>query len=70
MRNKQRTFRVNQLEMRARVDEILNRRPAVGLALGLVPHGSLQSFHSHGVADIASHTSVTEDTIFRIASIT
>jgi CubicO group peptidase (beta-lactamase class C family) len=56
--------------MRARVDEILNRRPAVGFALEVVPHGSLQSFHSHGVGDIASRTLVTEDTIFRIASIT
>jgi hypothetical protein len=34
-------FEVNRLEMRARVDEILNRRLAVGFALGVVPHGSL-----------------------------
>jgi hypothetical protein len=27
---------VDQLQLRARVDEILNRRPAVGFALGVV----------------------------------
>ncbi|HEY6686785.1 MAG TPA: serine hydrolase domain-containing protein [Propionibacteriaceae bacterium] len=61
---------VDQLEMRARVDEILNRRPAVGFALGVVRNGSLQCFQSQGVADIAAHTPITEDTVFRIASIT
>ena len=29
-----------------------------------------QSFHGHGLADIASGTPITEDTVFRIASIT
>jgi CubicO group peptidase (beta-lactamase class C family) len=61
---------VDQLEMRARVDEILNRRPAVGFALGVVRNGSLQFFHSQGMADIAAQTPVTKDTVFRIASIT
>jgi CubicO group peptidase (beta-lactamase class C family) len=61
---------VNQREIRVRVDEILNRRPAVGFALGVVRNGSLLFFHGHGVQDIASHTPVTKDTVFRIASIT
>ncbi|HLM21075.1 MAG TPA: serine hydrolase domain-containing protein [Propionibacteriaceae bacterium] len=61
---------VNQLEIRVRVDEILNRRPAVGFALGVVRNGSLLFFHGHGVQDIASDTPVTKDTVFRIASIT
>ncbi|HEX2729418.1 MAG TPA: serine hydrolase domain-containing protein [Rubrobacteraceae bacterium] len=56
--------------LKARVDEILYRRPAVGLAVGVVRDGSLESFYGHGVADIASGTPVTEDTVFRIGSIT
>jgi CubicO group peptidase (beta-lactamase class C family) len=54
----------------ARVGEILNRHPAVGLAVGVVRDGSLESFSGHGVADVASNTPVTEDTVFRIGSIT
>ena len=61
---------VDEHEMRARVDRILNRRPAVGLAVGVVRNGSLDFFHGHGVADIASNTPITEDTVFRVASIT
>jgi CubicO group peptidase (beta-lactamase class C family) len=62
--------RVDQLEMRARVDEMLNRRPTVGMAVGVVRDGSVEFFYGHGVADIESNTPVTEDTMFRIASIT
>lgn len=54
----------------ARLDEILGRRPAVGLAVGVVRQGRLEAFHSHGVADIESGRPITEDTVFRIASIT
>jgi CubicO group peptidase (beta-lactamase class C family) len=56
-------------ELKARVGEILSRRPAIGLALGVVRNGSLVFFHGHGMADIASRTPITEDTGFRIASI-
>lgn len=61
---------VDQHEMRARVDGILNRWPAVGLAVGVVRNSSLEFFHGHGVADIASRTPVTPDAVFRIGSIT
>ena len=61
---------VDERELKARIGEILNRWPAVGLAVGVVRDGSLEFFHGHGVADIASSTPVTEDTVFRIASIT
>jgi CubicO group peptidase (beta-lactamase class C family) len=60
----------NDLEMRARVEEILNRHPAVGLAVGVVRDRSLAFFYGHGMADIASGTPVTEDTVFRIGSLT
>jgi CubicO group peptidase (beta-lactamase class C family) len=49
---------------------ILNRRPAVGLALGVVRDGTVVFTHRHGLADIASHRPVTEHTLFRVASIT
>jgi CubicO group peptidase (beta-lactamase class C family) len=52
------------------LDQLLSRRSVVGLAVGVVRDGSGPSFHQHGVADIASGTSITEDTAFRIASIT
>jgi CubicO group peptidase (beta-lactamase class C family) len=61
---------IDELAMKARIGEILNRWPAVGLAVGVVRDGSLELFHGHGVADIASNTPITEDTVFRIASIT
>jgi CubicO group peptidase (beta-lactamase class C family) len=61
---------VDQLELRARIGRILNRWPAVGLAVGVVRNGGLEFFYGHGFADIASNTPVTEDTVFRIGSIT
>src|ERR1035441_1976227 len=60
----------DELAMKARVAEILNRHAAVGLAVGVVRNGSLGFFDAHGVADLASNTPITEDTVFRIASIT
>ena len=61
---------IDQKEIGARVGEILNRRPAVGLAVAVVRDGSLELFHGHGVADVESKAPVTSDTAFRIASIT
>jgi CubicO group peptidase (beta-lactamase class C family) len=61
---------VDALELHSRVEEILNRRPAVGLAVGVVRNGRLEFFHGHGLADIAANTPVTEDTVFRVGSIT
>jgi CubicO group peptidase (beta-lactamase class C family) len=61
---------VDQQQISARIDEILNRWPAVGLVLGVVRDGSTEYFYRHGVADIAAKSAVTEDTVFRIGSIT
>jgi CubicO group peptidase (beta-lactamase class C family) len=58
------------LDLESRVAKILNRRPAVGLAVGVVRNGSLESFCADGFADIASRRPVRDDTVFRIASIT
>jgi CubicO group peptidase (beta-lactamase class C family) len=61
---------VGGLALKARVRGILNRHPAVGLAVGVVRNGRLEFFYGHGLADIASNTPVSEDTVFRIGSIT
>jgi CubicO group peptidase (beta-lactamase class C family) len=61
---------IEELEMRTRVGEILNRWPAVGLVVGVVRNGFLEFFHGHGVADIASNSPVTDETVFRVGSLT
>jgi CubicO group peptidase (beta-lactamase class C family) len=60
----------NELELENRVDEILNRRAAVGMAIGVVRDGRLDFFRGRGFADIAAQRPVTEDTVFRIGSLT
>jgi CubicO group peptidase (beta-lactamase class C family) len=52
------------------VDGVLHRYPAVGLAIGIVRDSSSELLCGHGWADIASHTQIAEDTVFRIGSIT
>lgn len=61
---------IDELELKAGVGEIQNRWPAVGFAVGVVRDGRLESFHGHGVADIGSNRPITEDTVFRIGSVT
>ena len=63
-------LRIDEAELRSWIDGVLNRHPAVGLAVGVVRGGSLELFHGHGLADIASNAPITEDTVFRIGSIT
>ena len=52
------------------VREIADRRPAVGLALGVVHDGRPATVFGRGLARIASRVPITEDTVFRIGSIT
>ncbi|HEX9095594.1 MAG TPA: serine hydrolase domain-containing protein [Candidatus Dormibacteraeota bacterium] len=59
----------DELALKAWVGEILNRHPAVGMAVGVVRNQRLEFFYTHGVADIVSNMPITEDTVFRIASI-
>src|SRR5512133_3882851 len=61
---------LDDLDRQAVVANVLDRWPAAGLAVGVVRDGSLEWFHGHGVANIASHTPITQDTVFRIGSIT
>jgi len=58
------------LDLPSRLAHVLNRRPAVGLAVAIVRHRALASFAAHGLADVPSRRPVTRDTVFRIASIT
>jgi CubicO group peptidase (beta-lactamase class C family) len=53
-----------------RIDEILNRQPMVGLALGVVHGDSLEFFRGHGFANLEREEAITEDTIFRVGSLT
>src|SRR5690349_14410657 len=52
------------------VDGILARHPAVGLAVGIVRDGHPDAFWTRGFADLDARTPVTEDTVFRIGSLT
>ena len=54
----------------AMIRGILNRHPAVGLAVGVVRDGALEFFSAHGLADVAPGRPITQDTVFRVASIT
>jgi CubicO group peptidase (beta-lactamase class C family) len=62
--------KIDQLQLADSVDQILSRWPAVGFAVGVIREGALEYFSAHGVANIESATPVTEDTVFRIGSIT
>ena len=61
---------MDERQLTAKVAAVLDRWPSAGLAAGVVRNGSLQWFLGHGVADIASRTPVTPDTVFRIGSVT
>ena len=61
---------IDALELEARVGGIPNRWPAVGLAVGVVHDRRPEFFACHVLADIATSSPVTQDTVFRIASVT
>lgn len=63
------TSPLRERDLAGMVEELLGRQPVVGLAVGVVRDGHA-TFHAHGLADVASQTPVTEDAVFRIASIT
>ncbi|MEU1999401.1 serine hydrolase domain-containing protein [Nocardia gamkensis] len=52
-----------------RIGRVFNRRAVVGAAVAVVSGGRMD-FAGHGLADIEANRPVTEDTVFRIASIT
>lgn len=48
----------------------LNRWPVAGLAVAIVRDGSVERFVGHGLADIAEGRTVSEDSVFRVGSLT
>jgi CubicO group peptidase (beta-lactamase class C family) len=69
-----RVFRCEKMTTRipihAEVRQVLSRWPSVGLAVGVVRHGDLETFSGHGFANFAAGTPVGRETVFRIGSIT
>ncbi len=61
---------INELDLKLKVAEGLDRWPSAGLAVDVVRDGSLEWFFRHGVADVESKEPITDDTVFRIGSIT
>ena len=61
---------IDDISLKAKVAELLDRWPSAGLAAGVVRGGSLEWFVGYGVADVESNEPVTQDTVFRIGSLT
>jgi CubicO group peptidase (beta-lactamase class C family) len=62
--------RIDDRNLKATVAQVLDRWPCAGLAVAVITDGGLAWFHGHGLADVAAKTPMTEDTVFRIGSIT
>ena len=62
--------RLDEPDLKARVVEVLDRWPSAGVAVAVVRDGSPVWFFGHGDADVGSKEPITEDTVFRIGSIT
>jgi CubicO group peptidase (beta-lactamase class C family) len=61
---------IDDSRLRGITTDVLDRWPSAGVAAGVVHGGDLAWFHGHGVADTGSKDPVTEDTVFRIGSVT
>jgi CubicO group peptidase (beta-lactamase class C family) len=53
----------------AEIQEIMKQRSVVGLSVAVVKEGKIVYTHSFGLKDIDSKTPLTDETLFRIASI-
>ena len=62
--------RIDDLDLTVTVAQVLDRWPCAGLAVAVVDGGGLAWFHGHGLADVAAKMPVSEETVFRIGSIT
>jgi CubicO group peptidase (beta-lactamase class C family) len=60
----------DEFQLKGKIAEVLDRWPPAGLAVGVVRDGPLEWFFGHGVADIGSKAPITQDTVFRIGSLT
>ena len=62
--------RIDDRDLMPTITQVLNRWPCAGLAVAVITDKGLAWFHGHGLADVAAKTPITEDTVFRIGSIT
>src|SRR5215475_12410527 len=62
--------RIDEAGLQARVTEVLDRWPSAGLAAGVIRGGATAWSVGHGVADARSKAPVTQDTVFRVGSVT
>lgn len=65
-----RPLRVDPTELVEIVTGVQNRWPSAGLSVAIVGDAGLTWFRGQGVADTTSKSPVTDDTVFRIGSIT
>lgn len=61
---------LDEQALQGRIADVLTEWPSAGVAVAVVRDGQPTWFHAHGVADIATRTPVTQDTGFRIGSLT
>src|SRR5215208_3692648 len=61
---------IDDRELKATIAQVLDRWPCAGMAVAVITEGGLTWFHGHGLADVAAKTPITEDTVFRIGSLT
>jgi len=61
---------IDDRELKATIAQVLDRWPCAGMAVAVMTDRGLTWFHGHGLADVAAKTPITEDTVFRIASLT
>ena len=62
--------RIDDRTLKATTAQVLDRWPCAGLAVAVITDGGLAWFHGDGLADVAAKTPITENTVFRIGSIT
>jgi CubicO group peptidase (beta-lactamase class C family) len=62
--------RIDDRSLKATLAQVLDRWPCAGLAVAVITDGGLTWFHGQGLADVLAKTPITEDTVFRIASLT
>lgn len=62
--------RPSESDLRNTIAAALRRWPSAGVAVAVVRDSSTVQYFCHGVADVASSRRISEDTVFRIGSLT
>src|SRR5215204_4765232 len=62
--------RIDDRELKATIAQVLDCWPCAGMAVAVITDRGLTWFHGLGLADVAPKTPITEDTVFRIGSLT